>query len=322
MKNKLSGTISLLPALGTFVLITLMPSAAAEGVRKGLETCVNVVFVSLFPFFVLSQLLNLLGLPRFLSAVLEPAANKLFGISGKSLCPFILGLTGGYPVGAAATADMVRRGEISREEGERLLPFCNNTGPAFIIGAAGSAVFGSASYGMMLYLCHIMAAVAVGVLFGKGKHSFSSSEAQSPESSGFSSAVTAAVKASVVSALNVCGFVVFFSVIVNLLGVLGVMSTVSGLLAEYVGMELHFARALLYGVFELGGGIYAMTGMCPTPANLALAAFMIGFGSISVHFQTMAVTDGTKMKCARHFAGRILHGLLSALFAFVLSHIM
>lgn len=62
-----------------------------------------------------------------------------------------------------------------------------------------------------------------------------------------------------------------------------------------------------------------MSGLSPTPLNLALASFILGFGGLSVHCQTISVLEGTNMKCARHFTGRILHGALSALFTFTVS---
>ncbi|MDY6095089.1 MAG: sporulation protein, partial [Oscillospiraceae bacterium] len=70
---------------------------------------------------------------------------------------------------------------------------------------------------------------------------------------------------------------------------------------------------LLTGLLEIGTGIGAMQGLAATPQNLALCAFLIGWGGVSVHCQTAAVLAGTTLKSARHTAGRFLHGVLSAL---------
>ena len=61
-----------------------------------------------------------------------------------------------------------------------------------------------------------------------------------------------------------------------------------------------------------------MHGLPPTARNLALAAFLLGFGGLSVHCQTLAVLAGTNIKCARHFAGRMIAGALAALMAYIL----
>lgn len=95
-----------------------------------------------------------------------------------------------------------------------------------------------------------------------------------------------------------------------------------GTLSARLGLELHFARALCTGVLELGTGIGAMQGLTPTPGNLALAAFLIGWGGVSVHCQTAAVIAGTDIKSARHTAGRLLHGVISALCMWVLANLL
>ena len=61
-----------------------------------------------------------------------------------------------------------------------------------------------------------------------------------------------AVKQAVASILNVCGFILCFSVMVGLLDAKGLFSLACGFLSSHLGWELHFSRALLTGVLELG----------------------------------------------------------------------
>lgn len=90
-------------------------------------------------------------------------------------------------------------------------------------------------------------------------------------------------------------------------------------MAARLGLELHFVRAFFTGLMELGCGIGSMEGLAATPANLALASFILGWGGISVHFQTLAVISGTDIKGVRHFAGRLLSGCISAAITFLLA---
>ena len=134
-------------------------------------------------------------------------------------------------------------------------------------------------------------------------------------------ALPEAVRSAVCAVLTVSGFVVTFSVVTGMLDASGLLPALVGTLSARLGLELHFARALCTGVLELGTGIGAMQGLTPTPANLALAAFLIGWGGVSVHCQTAAVLAGTDIKSARHTAGRLLHGALSALCMWVLANL-
>lgn len=321
--KKLSFTISSCAAIAALIILSAAPAQASEYARRGLSLCAQVIIPSLLPFFAVSAAISALGLPLLFGRVAEPAMRSLFGVSGACCAPFVLGLAGGYPIGASATADLVRSGAISPQEGERLLPFCNNTGPAFIIGAVGSGVFASPAFGLLLYLNHIFAAAAVGILFSCSHSRVSSA----PDHTSFQikslpQLLPGCIKGAALSTLNICSFVVFFSVVSGMLEWLGIFSAAAGCLSTTFGAELSFCRALLTGILELGSGIGAMLGLSPSPCNLALASFILGFGSLSVHCQTLAAIEGTGMKCARHFAGRILHALISALLTYVISTLL
>ena len=302
-----------------FAALLYAPSAAIAGVKAGLSVCTGTIIPALLPFLVLSGLVTALELPKLLSRIFAPLMRRLFRVPGVAAAPLLLGLTGGYPVGAAATAELVQRGDLSPEEGSRVLAFCNNTGPAFIVGAAGSGVFGSAKIGLLLYLSHILAAVAVGMIFSVGCKAPGVKSAPTPiRAVRFAEALTGAVKGAVTAVLNICGFVVLFSTLRALLDALGVFSGLAGWLAAHLHIGLQFVRAALTGVLELGGGITALQGLPPTPGDLALASFILGFGSLSVHCQTLAAVAGAELKTARHFAGRLLHGAISALLTFLI----
>lgn len=292
------------PALMALAALMLCSQNAAEGARRGLAVCAGSLAPSLLPFFTLSNILSSLGLAELLAGTAGGVMRRLLHVSGAGAQAFFLGVTGGYPLGASVTARLRRDGAITREEAERLLAFCNNSGPGFILGAAGGA-FGSAAAGLLLYAAHVLAAVCVGLLMrGKGGPP---PEAVTPETApvSFAAAFPDAVSRAAASTLSVCAYVTLFSA---LLGMLTALSALPPLL-----------RALCTGFFELGGGIASLAGMEPTPLSLAAAALMLGWGGLSVHCQTLGAVAGTDIKCARHLAGRALCGSLAAIFTYALA---
>ena len=312
MKNRIAVFASL---CALFCLIFASPQVISCA-RDALKLCAELIMPSLFPFFVLSILLSKLGLPNLLGRLLAPAASRLFGVSGAGASALFVGLCGGYPMGAAYIAEMFGSGAIGKEEAERLLGFCNNSGPAFIVGAVGAGIFGSPSVGLALYGIHILAAVLTGLLLRK-KGSSPSASVPAAEPLPFSAALPQAVRQAVSAALSVCGFVVCFTVLAGLLDAVGWFSLLSGRLSALTGAELHFSRALLTGILELGSGVGTMRGLSVSPVNLALAAGMLGWGGISVHFQTLSLFCDTDVKSALHFAGRVLSAILSAVLAWL-----
>lgn len=308
-------------ALCAMAALIFSAKEAAAACLGALEVCGRMIIPALFPFFVLSILLNRLGLPGILGKSLAPFASKLYGISGAGASALLIGLTGGYPLGAAYIADMEKQGSITANEGERLLGFCNNSGPAFIIGAVGSGVFGSAKIGLLLYAVHIFSALMTGLFF-RSRSFCGETQPVLLEGVDTGAVLPEAVKQAVASILNVCGFVLCFSVIVGLLDAKGLFSLACGFLASQLGWELHFSRALLTGVLEIGSAAGAMAGLSLTPHSLALAAGVLGWGGLSVHFQTLAVLAGSKIKGALHLTGRLISASIAAATAYIIGVIL
>lgn len=299
MWKRLWSCWGLLPVAAAFALLLCRPEAAAEGAGAGLALCAGIVVPSLLPFLILSGLASALGLPALLAKLLSPVLERL-RIPPVCAAPLLLGLLGGYPVGAAALAGLVRGGMLDPEEAERALPWCNNTGPGFIVGFVGAGVFGSVRAGLVLYLCHLLAALILAFCGGKRRAEAAVSQ---PFSGGLSlaQALPECVRSAAMNMVCICAYVVFFSVLSSLLRAVG----------------LRFSP-LVSGILELSQGVSALRDSPANPCSAAVCAFLIGFGGLSVHCQTLSAVSGAQIKCVRHFAGRIVHGLISALLAFSL----
>ena len=318
--------IFLLLGCAAFIAAVFLSGEIAEGCRYALKICAETLIPSLFPFFILSVLVNRLGLPLFLGRFFSPLSRRFFGVSGAGATALFLGLTGGYPMGAGYIADMYRQGQIDLRESEKLLAFCNNSGPAFIIGAVGCGVFGSLKTGVCLYIVHILSAVSVGILLRGKRENFrfpaAAESAHLNRGVSFSLAFTDAVKTAVSSILNVCAFSVTFTVIVNLVENSRPVSRFFAFLSEISGLEISCIRTFFSGLSELGCSLSEMSALSPTPSNLALVSFILGWGSLSVHMQTHAILADTEIKGTLHTAGRLLSASIASVLSFLLFTLM
>ncbi len=306
MKDKLTAA-----AAGAGMLALCFSSGVVmDAARTALAVCAGTILPSLFPFFVVSILLSRLGVPRRLGRRLAPLAGRLFGVSGAGLTALPVGLLGGYPMGAACVSELLAQGEIDRDEAERLLLFVNNSGPAFLIGAVGAGAFGSVKAGFLLYGAHAAAAVLTGLLFRIPGGDERPVEPKPGEA--FAAAFPAAVRQAVSAVLTVCGFVVCFSVLLGLLESWGLFSL--------LGIHTPERRALVSGFFEIGSAVGALRSLSASPAHLALAAGILGWGGLSVHCQTAALFCDSELSLRRHALGRLCSALLSALIAGALAH--
>lgn len=297
-------------ALGLLLLggagLVRYPAESAAAVQDALALCFETVIPSLFPFFVLSALAVQSPLPRLLSRVLAGAMQPLFGVGGAGAGALILGLLGGYPVGARTAAALCARGEVSREEGEQLLTFCNNSGPGFFLGVCSTAVFGSVRAGAYLYLIHVLSALVTGFLLRRPcVGTKRRPEVPRAEPFRLSEALSGAVQSSLSAVWSVCGFVVFFMVLLRLAALLPALNALPPM-----------ARAALFGFIEMTNGVAALP---PTRAGFVLCAAIMNWGGLSVHAQTRAMLADSRLSARRCLVGKAVQTLVGIPLALAVS---
>ena len=291
--------MSLAAVLAAGTLLLLRPEAAAEAVRDGLSLCARTVIPSLFPFFVVVSLLLRLGLADCLQGVCGPFMGPMFHLRGVCALPLLTGLLGGYPSGAKTAADLYHQGRITRREAELLLGFCDNCGPAFLLGYVGSGILGSSRAGAYLYLVHVCAALITGMALcrlirGRGPALL---DCRLPaEAASLPQALTASAAGAVTSTLHICAFVVLFRVLAALAP------------AGIPGPAL--------GVLEMVTGTAALS---PDRTGFILAAVITGWGGLSVHCQALSTTAATGLSFRWHWAGKAVQAVIAGALALVLS---
>ena len=311
VRDALAGLALLLATVG----LVAMPGQAIAGAKDGLTLCFNVIVPSLFPFFVLSSLVVDLGLAAYLGRAMEGIMRPLFRVSGSCSAAVALGFIGGYPVGARTALQLYQQGLCTRAEAERLLAFCNNSGPAFILGVVGAGIFGDSRVGLLLYLTHALASVLVGLLFrfygGRDAGKASAARPKPIQTVTVPAAFTGAVTRSFQSTLNICAFVVFFAVVLQLLSACGVFTALARVLA-LAGFEPEWAKRLIAGLLELSSGVSSLRGGAQLTGRISMAAFMLGWAGLSVHCQVLAFLVDSGLSAKTYLVGKLCHGFIAA----------
>ena len=310
MKKRLIGYAA---GAALFLLLLFSSADARQGASDGLRLWGTLLVPSLLPYFAAAGLLMRLGAVDALARRLAPAAARLFGVSGAGAAVFLLGLSGGYPLGAASIGTLYKSGAVAKDEAEHLLAFCDNSGPAFAVGALGVGVFGSAGWGLLLWGIHVLSAAAVGILFRRRKCREEPPRPLRSPPVDFGAALGGAVAAAGQTVWQIGAYVIFFSALLASFGALGFPDTLAGELAFRTGAPLSFFRALFTGALELSSGIGAMAGMPLTPGSLALGELLLSWGGLCVHGQAGAAAEGLKMR--KRLGGKLLQGVLSAALA-------
>ena len=303
-------------SLVALFLIIKNSDLAIDYMERGLKLCILSVIPSLFPSMVASELIVSSGAAEHIGGFLRKPFARLFGVGGDGASAFLLGMICGFPVGARAAISLYKRGRISCADFSRLICFSNVPSSAFVISAVGATLFGCREFGVVLYCITLSSALIIGLLlnalYGGAEESVEESERALREvetdekSSGGISSFSRAVTSAANAMLGVCAFVVFFSVITGLLG-----NALEGLGAS------QGAKAWMFALFELTGGVAASAGVKPIALAVIIAAFAVGWSGISVHFQVASFCEGVDVRFGRYILSKLLHGTLNALFCWL-----
>lgn len=282
MKARRSILVLAFATLGMLVLI-LDAQTALQGALEGIRVCLYTVVPSLFPFIFLAGLLNEQLVGRQIP--LLGWIGRICGIPSGAESLLLLGLMGGYPVGARSIAQAYRSGQLDKHTAHRLLGFCNNAGPAFIFGML-APMFSMRIAPLLIWLIHILSAILTGLSL-PGKRRSGCKLQPSP-----SLTVAQLLEHSVKTVGSICGWVILF----RLLLTIG-----QRLVLWHLPMAL---QVLLTGLCELSNGIVSLSGIDSENIRFLLAGVMLSFGGLCVAMQTASVTGslGTGM----YFPGKLL----------------
>lgn len=92
------------------------PQESFDASKSGLAMWWEVVFPSLLPFFILSELLIGFGVVRFVGLLLEPFMRPVFRVPGVGGFVLAMGMASGNPAGAKLTSRLRQERQISRSK--------------------------------------------------------------------------------------------------------------------------------------------------------------------------------------------------------------
>lgn len=293
--------MGLLLILLTAALFLLCPEVVAAGAGRGLSLCVRSVLPALFPFFVLTDFWVRSGSAAQLSRAAEPVMERLFHLPGSAASAVLLGAVGGYPMGARTAAQLYQNGSLSRQDAEQALYFCNNAGPAFAVTVLGMCVFRSRLAGAVLYILHLLSALLVGLLLRPCSAPHAACKSAPIMQQPLIPSLTEAIAQAGSTAVQVCSFILFFSIL-------------SGFLPDF---------PLWQGLLELTGGAESLAAASWTPVlKFAAAAFFLGFGGICVQLQSLSILRQAGLSSRSVCIGKLLQGLISCLLALLLGPLL
>jgi len=283
---------------------------------------------TLLPFLIATELLNHTDLVQIFGRLFTKWMRPLFNVPGEASFAFLLGMISGYPVGAKIIASFYKQQICTKEEAERMLPFCNNSGPLFIIATVGTGFYLDAQIGFLLLFTHLLASLSVGILFGlfsrfRQRRSVQVIEEPLRKNRLEDLALGECILNSVQTILMIGGFLLLFSVILSVLEqshFLAVFRDMLTPLFTFLHLPTELITSFINGLFELTTGLKGISNFFQKDMtiNIVLSAFILGFGGFCVLLQVYGIISKEKLSIKPYFWGKLLQGLLAAFYTFLI----
>ncbi|WP_017753610.1 sporulation integral membrane protein YlbJ [Calidifontibacillus oryziterrae] len=322
--------------------LIFFPRESLEASKRGLDMWWNVVFPSLLPFFIVSELLIGYGVVKFIGVLLEPLMRPVFKVPGIGGFVWAMGMASGFPAGAKLTARLRQEKQLTAIEAERLVSFTNSSNPLFIFGAISVGFFNNPQVGLLLAISHYLGNLCVGVMmrfhgkndpeknFQTAKTTFSIKEAfivlhktRLKDRRPLGKLLGDAVISSIHTLLMIGGFIILFSVFNRLLNIVNITEIAaiffSNTLALF-GLSTQLALPLISGLFEitLGSQLTSLSEGTDLFNKIIITSFILGFSGFSVQAQVASILAETDIRFQPFFIARLMQGFFAAIFTVLL----
>ena len=271
-------------------------NTALTGAKEGIHLCLNVIIPSLFPFAFITTYLNsaLYGMPipglRFLI--------KKLRIPDGYDSVLLLGLIGGYPVGAQLISECYDNNQLDKSTAQIMLGYCSNAGPAFIFGVV-SLLFSYTLIPWLLWITQIISSILTGILLPKPEKTHGGDLSPCPIN------ITTALQKSIKISATISGWVILFKILLLYLYKLCPNNCTA---VWYL---------LLNGLLELSNGCVTLQAIQSESLRFILCSAFLAFGGICIMLQTASITQKTSL--GLYIPGKLIQTALSIMLSSLLS---
>ena len=302
------------------VMLILYPKSVSSGIKSGIDCCLDILIPSMFPFMVAAAVVTLSGIDEKFKSIFGRASKILFYLPSCTVPAIIMSLFGGYPIGAYCVKSLYKNKLINSEQMNRMMCFCVNFGPAFIISALGQMLLNNHKLGIILFLIQVFSSVLIGVTLGIlariNKICFYDKKTYFKKSSFyFSEILISACNSASKSLLGVCCLVTLFFGIISVINELGIINYISFFLLK-INIPEEISSTLILSVMEMTQSCILGAKNPATP--YPIYSWIIGFGGLCAHMQIISQLKGCPFKYVRFLTSRIINGAFTAAITFAI----
>ena len=262
-----------------------------ESTKLSCNIFFNKVFISIFPFIILSDILIYYDYHIFLKDVFGNFIKRLFNIDKNATLIVILSLLSSHPTNAIFIKDMLDNNQIDIDTASNLLIFTFYPSLAFVLGVLGYKV------GLIIYLIVILNNILIGIFLRNKERPNNSKIIIQKEKNIF-----IVLKNSIIKGINtsliILGNLIIFMIIVSIIN-------------KYLSIN-PVILSILNGILELTSGIIQINSInIPFIIKISVTLFILLFSGLSVIFQAISILSDYKINIKKILITKLVFSLIT-----------
>ena len=306
MKSKILNICIIFLCLFVLTELIFNKTLVFNTINISLNIWVKNLIPSLFPFFVISDILINYNITSYIPKFIKKFLCKLFNIKEEILTIFFLSLLSGFPSNARNTRTFYDNKLITTNEANHALIFTHFANPLFILSTTSVFFLFNEKLGIILLLTHYLSNIILALIFRKNNTiSNINSNIVNTKSQSFGTIFTSAIVKSINTLLLILGILTCFLII-------------SSIIINIINLN-SYNQTLLKGILEITMGLKDL-GMLPLKEiyKVVIASAFIAFGGLSVHMQVISQLIGTDIKYHYFLVGRLFGTIISIIISIIL----
>ncbi len=308
MKNKIINLFIII--LFIFLLIETITNKTliSNTINYSLNLWVKNIIPSMFPFFIISDILIQYHITNYIPNILKKTFSKILKINNNILTIITLSIISGFPNSARIINQMYTERTITKEEANNTLLFTHFSNPIFILSTVALFFLHNEKYGKIILISHYLGNIIIAIIINNNNTNKTNYTKKTVKSQNFTKVLINSIKSTIDSLLTILGTITVFLILANIL-------TNKLNLSPYTS-------SIIKGLLEITSGIYSLSQLTiPNIYKVTISTMFISFGGLSVHLQILSQLTNVKINYHKFLIARIFHSLISGLLAYLLFEI-
>jgi len=305
MKRKILNMVIIVITLFVLYEVIIKKTLVYNSINYALNIWVNNLIPTLFPFFIISDILINYNFTSYVPKIFKDFCKFLFNITDNMITILMLSIISGFPSNARNTRTLYDKNLITLDEANHILTFSHFSNPLFILTTVAIFFFNDKDVGVILLISHYLSNFFVGILFRNYFHHNDIDSKKEVNKIDFGNVFIGAIKKSIDTILLICGIVTVFLLL-------------SSIVINTFDFNIYNSM-LIKGLLEITIGIEALGKLNLSMIYKAvITSCFLAFGGFSVHMQVMSQIAETEIKYRYFFIGRLYQMIFSGVITYII----